>query len=104
LFIGSGGIVHNLSLVSFDAPEGWVDPWAGKFDRWVWNCVKSRDDFALFKYRQQAEAAMAVPVWHEEHFDPVFAVLGAAGEIAVASSIFEGFAYANLSLRCFALN
>jgi len=102
LIAGSGGIVHNLSRVQLWDKHAPIDPWAAEFDRWVADRVASRDFESLFAYRARApHAALAVPT--PEHFDPLFAVLGAAFDHENVHSIFEGFQYGNLSMRSFAL-
>jgi 4,5-DOPA dioxygenase extradiol len=95
---GSGGIVHNLSLVHFSGKSAAVDPWAAEFDRWVAGRVAQQDAASLFRYRTAApNAALAVPT--PEHFDPLFIALGAAWPEEHAETIYEGFHYGNISMR-----
>jgi 4,5-DOPA dioxygenase extradiol len=95
---GSGGIVHNLSLVHFSGKNAAVDPWAAEFDRWVADRVAQQDDASIFRYRSDApNAALAVPT--PEHFDPLFIALGAAWPEDRAETIYEGFHYGNISMR-----
>jgi 4,5-DOPA dioxygenase extradiol len=103
IVLGTGGIVHNLMLVNFDAREGVVDRWAGDFDQWVWRCVQEKDHRAIIDYRKQPNAELAVPVNDPGHFEAVFVTLGIGGTTAQVQSIYEGFTYANLSMRCFVL-
>ena len=100
LFMGSGGIVHNLRRVRFLDRDGPVDGWAAEFDRWVAERLAAGDTEALLSYRQLApHAELAVPT--TEHFDPLFCVLGACFEGEPAAAIYEGFQYGNLSMRSF---
>jgi 4,5-DOPA dioxygenase extradiol len=99
--IGSGGIVHNLRELEFgdkDAPP--VD-WAAAFDTWVASRVAKRDVDALTKYRSTApNAARAVPT--DEHFAPLFVILGATDEGDRMETVHEGFQYGTLSTRSLA--
>lgn len=102
LLLGSGGIVHNLSRVRFKGKDAAVEDWAGAFDEWIRARLARLDAEGLLSYREDApHAALAVPT--SEHLDPVFFVVGAALEADRAVPVFEGFQYANLSMRCFAL-
>lgn len=101
LLVGSGGLVHNLRRVHFADKEAPVDGWAGEFDRWVGERLRSLDPAALADYRNAPHAAEAVPT--TEHFDPAFFVLGAALPGDRLSTLFEGFHYGNLSMRSFEL-
>jgi 4,5-DOPA dioxygenase extradiol len=103
LLAGSGGIVHNLRRVWLDDKQAPVDAWAREFDAWVWERVQARDLASLSAYAARApHAALAVPT--PEHFDPLFFVLGAATPEDRVSAIYEGFHYANLSMRSFAVS
>lgn len=103
MVLGTGGIVHNLMVVNFDAREGIVDPWAGEFDQWVWERVQENDHQAIMAYRGQPNAELAVPTNDPGHFEALFVALGAGGAAAKVTPVYEGFTYANLSMRCFAL-
>lgn len=100
LMIGSGGIVHNLGRLRFDDIGAPVDDWADRFDRWVRGRLGGNDVAALAAYRELApDAALSVPT--QEHFNPLFFVLGAMGETDRVTDIHESFQYGNLSMRCF---
>jgi aromatic ring-opening dioxygenase catalytic subunit (LigB family) len=103
MVLGTGGIVHNLMLVNFDAREGALDRWAGDFDQWVWRCVQEKDHHAVMQYRKQPNSELAVPMKDPGHFEALFVTLGAGGTNAQVEPIYEAFTYANLSMRCFAL-
>jgi 4,5-DOPA dioxygenase extradiol len=71
------------------------------FDGWIRDRILDRDYEALFRYAHLAPyARVAVPT--SEHFDPLFAALGAAGE-SRAEWIYEGFQLSHFSLRSVAL-
>ncbi|HYM60558.1 MAG TPA: class III extradiol ring-cleavage dioxygenase [Thermoanaerobaculia bacterium] len=98
---GSGGIVHNLRRIAFDAEDAPVDAWARSFDDWVHARLAAADVEALTDYEREAPFAnLAVPT--TEHFDPLFVILGALRPTDRLATIHEGFMYANLSMRTFA--
>jgi 4,5-DOPA dioxygenase extradiol len=102
LLVGSGGVVHNLGRLHWEDKHAPADGWAESFDRWTADRVDALDAPALIDYRARApHAALAAPT--TDHFDPLFAVLGAAVPGDRASTVFEGFHYGNLSLRTFLL-
>lgn len=96
LIIGSGGIVHNLRRLEWGsgaAPEAW----AAGFDAWAASRLEAGDAAALLDWKRQGpEPSLAHP--SSEHWDPLFAALGAAGD-AKPRTVFEGFEHRNLSLR-----
>ncbi len=102
LILGSGGVVHNLSLFRPDRKEGPVEGWASDFESWVKDAIRRQDFAALMNYSRQApHAARAVPT--PEHFAPLLVVLGAAQPYKKVESIFDGFQYGNISMHSFAL-
>ena len=102
LLLGTGGIVHNLSLVGMDTPAGIVEPWADAFDTWFHERATALDVPSLTDYRQLApHAAEAAPT--TEHFDPVFFVMGTRLPNDSLMDLFAGFRYGSLSMRSFAL-
>ena len=101
LLVGSGGLVHNLRRVHFEDKQAPVDGWAGEFDRWVGERVRSLDAASLTDYRRAPHAAESVPT--TEHFDPAFFVLGATRSGDRLAPLYEGFQYGNLSMRSFEL-
>lgn len=98
MLVGSGGIVHNLRMLvrQKDAPT--ID-WAARFDDWVAERLE-RDPASLLRYHEAPHASWAVPT--TEHFDPLFAILGASGADKPPSSIHTGFHHGSLSMRSFA--
>ncbi|HEX9188582.1 MAG TPA: class III extradiol ring-cleavage dioxygenase [Vicinamibacteria bacterium] len=102
LLFGSGGLVHNLHRLSWDAAPDTAEPWASAFGAWVDERIAALDVEGLRTYASQApHAALAVPT--SEHFDPVFFVLGARDPRDRVESVAFGFRYGTLSLRSFAL-
>lgn len=77
LLLGSGAMTHNLG--EFGAVDGSrAAPYVEAFSRWVEDAVARGDRAALLNYRERApHAQRAHPT--EDHFLPLFFVLGAAG-------------------------
>jgi 4,5-DOPA dioxygenase extradiol len=102
LILGSGGIVHNLRRLDWRHRDGPAEAWALDFDRWFAAKLGAWDIDDLFRYEQAApSAALAVPT--NEHFHPLFVVLGAAGKRGRIDCIYEGFQHGTLSMRSFAV-
>lgn len=102
LILGSGGIVHNLRRMNWADKDATVEPWALEFQDWVRRAIAKHDLEELFNYEKRApHAKQAVPT--AEHFAPLFPVLGAAGEGAKLTPIFEGVEHGNISMFSFQL-
>jgi len=97
LLLGTGGVVHNLGRVRFDAGGGPPDAWAAAFDAWIAERVQRLDRDGLARWREAPHALLAAP--SSEHLDPLLAVVGAAGPDETVSTLFEGFTYGTLSMR-----
>lgn len=99
--VGTGGVVHNLRRIDPAADaSGRVADWAREFDSWFAGRLGEMDVEALADYRRRApHAALAVPT--PDHFDPIFAVLGAASAGERATTVHEGFRYGTISMRSF---
>lgn len=77
LIMGSGNVVHNLSLVDW-SDEGGVS-WADEFDSYIHEAVLARDHQSVIDYRRAGSSArMAVPT--PDHFLPLLYVLGTSEE------------------------
>jgi 4,5-DOPA dioxygenase extradiol len=89
-----------MNFAQKDAPP---DAWAREFQEWVRDAIERRDLESLFQYRKMApHATLAVPT--EEHFLPLFPVLGAAGNYSHVKPIYEGIDHGNMSMNSFALD
>lgn len=98
LIIGSGGTVHNLWTVDWDAEK--AEDWAMEFDKWIIEKMQNRDIEALFKYEALApNAKKAVP--REEHLVPLFIALGSGDEERFPKLIHRSYNYGTLSQICF---
>ncbi|MEI8134704.1 MAG: 4,5-DOPA dioxygenase extradiol [bacterium] len=71
LIVGSGNIVHNLRMVSFDKPDGF--DWAKEFDQKIEHALNERDHSSLINYQLLGSGAkLAVPT--NEHYLPMLYV------------------------------
>ncbi|PTL83774.1 class III extradiol ring-cleavage dioxygenase [Vitiosangium sp. GDMCC 1.1324] len=101
LLMGSGTMTHNLRLLAWRDKSAPVEPWAREFDAWVTERLAARDFVGIQSWMSAPHARLAHPT--AEHFLPLFFVLGAALPEDRLTSVFEGFHYATMSMRSFAL-
>lgn len=102
LLLGTGAIVHNLTLLNPDAPEAPVESWAEEFDAGIYERAQRLDADALSSFRQHArQARLAAPSL--EHLDPLLFVMGTRLPGDSVHEVYAGFRYGSLSLRSFAL-
>jgi 4,5-DOPA dioxygenase extradiol len=96
LILGSGNIVHNLRRVDWSGSAEVVS-WAGEFDGWVSEALRSDRPELLAAYREHPLAPTAHPT--QEHFVPLLVAAGAAdgGEPVFPVS---GFEMGSISARC----
>ena len=74
LILASGGIVHNLREIQWQAREPVA--WAKSFNDWIAACVESGAIEELLSYRNLAPSAIrSHPT--DEHLEPFFVALGA---------------------------
>ncbi len=102
LVIGSGNVVHNLSVSMQQMAKGDPKPfdWAIEFDTWVKQKIEARDFQALIKYDKSGkEAKLAVPTM--DHYAPMMYPLGMALEKEDITTIYEEVYYGGVSMRCF---
>ena len=90
LIVGSGHLTHNLRDWMMSRGQTAHAPYVKRFQRWVFDHLATHDIDALTRYRQETpDAVRAHPT--EEHFMPLFVALGAAGEGAESTCVFDGF-------------
>ena len=98
LIIGSGGTVHNLRSVKWDAEK--PEDWAMEFDEWLIDKVKTKDLNSLFEYQKLApHAQRAVP--REEHIVPLFITMGSGDKVYNPKLLYRSYEYGTLSHICF---
>ncbi|MHB1682219.1 MAG: DODA-type extradiol aromatic ring-opening family dioxygenase [Bacilli bacterium] len=97
LIIGSGGTVHNLRALDWDAAS--AESWAAEFDVWVGERLRSWNMEELFAYEKRApHAKRAVP--RNEHFIPLLIAMGAGDDRRNAECLHQTYQYGTLSLSC----
>ena len=96
LFISSGNIVHNLSLLSFDQET--VFPWAASFDEQIERIITSDEKKKIIDYKSISGWDKAAPT--PDHFFP-FITFAWASEGKQVSSLHKGFELGNISLRIY---
>ncbi len=73
LIVGSGNMVHNLRLISWDRPEGGFD-WAIEFDQTLKTLIEKGDHAAIVHYEKLGQAArLSIPT--NEHYLPLLYIL-----------------------------
>ncbi|MFC0213369.1 DODA-type extradiol aromatic ring-opening family dioxygenase [Paenibacillus chartarius] len=99
LIAGSGGIVHNLRRLDWNAGPGAAADWAARFDEWIGEQLETWHTEALFDYERRAPHARdAVPT--PEHFVPLLLAMGAADEERTAKLLHREYQFGSLSLSC----
>jgi 4,5-DOPA dioxygenase extradiol len=98
LVLGSGNVVHNLSLVDFDREDGF--DWAYEFDAYIHAAISGHKHANVIEYRRAGECAKpAFP--SPDHYYPLLTVLGATGESDAASVFNEACVMGSLSMTCY---
>lgn len=100
LIIGSGNIVHNLGKVDWYNIDAKPQDWALEFDNTVKSKLTNHDFLPLIDYKKLGAAALtSIPT--EDHYLPMIYTLGLASAKEPVTYLYEGFQYANISMRCF---
>lgn len=98
LIIGSGNIVHNLSLIDFHASEDMItSQWSKDFDQYVKHNIEGNHIEPLIHYRNCSFGEISVA--YPDHYYPLLYCLGAAQPHSSVDFIFEGFQAGTLSMR-----
>lgn len=99
LIIGSGNLVHNLSLLDYNI-EAESHGWAVKFDKQVRKDLLSRNHQNLINYVGLGpEALFAVPTL--DHYLPMIYIIGLQKKKDNLKFIHEGFQNGSVSMRAF---
>jgi len=99
LIIGSGNIVHNLRLISWQQFGEEPFPWAQTFDDQVKDALARRDDDILIRYdsRDREAGTMSVPT--NEHYLPLLYIAALRDDNEKVEYIHEGFQHRSVSMR-----
>ncbi len=99
LIIGSGNIVHNLSLIDWNL-DAQAYPWAVEFDEKVKEYILTGNHRDLIQYRNIGHSSvLAVPTL--DHYLPMLYALSLQEENEPVNFIYEGFQHGSVSMRCF---
>jgi 4,5-DOPA dioxygenase extradiol len=100
LIIGSGNIVHNLSLIDFRNVEAAPFEWSEEFDEQVKANLLSRNHRDLIHLGNMGKSAvLAVPTL--DHYLPMIYVIALQGQNEPLTFTYEGFQHKSISMRCF---
>jgi len=98
LFLGSGNLVHNLGLITFE-DDAVPFPWALEADRWIGERLEKGETGALLDYTEtMPDWKRAIPT--DEHFLPLAYILGMKGTGQTIISIFKEIQNGSVSMRC----
>ncbi len=101
LIIGSGGATHNLKEFGRYAVDAPPLAYATAFDDWLAASIENGAIEDMLEYRARApEARRNHP--SEDHFLPIFAPLGAAGQNPKGAGIYRNINYGILSMAAYA--
>jgi 4,5-DOPA dioxygenase extradiol len=99
LVIGSGNIIHNLSLIDYNENAEPFE-WAKEFDLFVKNALTNRDFNTLTDYHQIGNNAnKAIPF--NDHYLPMLYILGMTGEDEKINFVHESIQNGSISMRSF---
>jgi 4,5-DOPA dioxygenase extradiol len=99
LIIGSGNIVHNLSLIDWNI-DAQAFPWAVDFDEKVKRNLLEGNHRALIQYQNMGHSAeLSVPT--PDHYLPMIYALALQEKNEPISFTYEGFQHSSVSMRCF---
>lgn len=101
LLIGSGAFTHNLRRMRRDDVDGPPEPDVAAFADWMNDAILGHRLDDLLDYRRKApDAAQQHPT--DEHLQPLFVALGAAGDDAPAQRLHASTEYGVLRMDSFA--
>jgi 4,5-DOPA dioxygenase extradiol len=100
LILGSGNVVHNLSLVDWKNPDAAFD-WARRFDDSAVQKL-ANDPSAVLDLTEHPDYEMAAPT--PDHFIPLIYVAGvAAASDEPMDPLVRGYAMGSLSMTCYGI-
>ncbi|MGH8598137.1 MAG: DODA-type extradiol aromatic ring-opening family dioxygenase [Gammaproteobacteria bacterium] len=103
LLIGSGGFTHNLSRMAPPRDNTAAPAWATRFAGWTTERLLEGDEAALLDYRARAPNARENHP-SDEHFMPLYVVMGAAGAGWHAEQLHTSVTYGSVRMDSFAFN
>lgn len=104
LIIGSGNVTHNLRDYRVALQNGGQIPsYVRGFADWLADKIAQRDIEALLDYRQQAPDAMRAHP-SDEHLQPLYVAMGAAGASAITERLHTGVSDYVLAMDAYAFH
>lgn len=101
LILGSGNVVHNLSMLDYEINGGYT--WAAEFDNYIKDKILNKQFRDVIDYKTMGKAsklAFSTP----EHFYPLLYVLGASNEDDKLSIINDQCIWGALSMTSYIFN
>jgi len=98
MIVGSGNIVHNLRRIDWERVDALTEDWARTFDETAKNLILTYRHDELIHYDRLKFASAAVPT--NDHYLPMLYAIGLQQPRETVQFLFEGFQYANISMRC----
>ena len=98
LILGSGNIVHNLALVSFEEENGF--PWAYEFDQYIKTSIINKDWDSILNYKKLGASALKA-FFTPDHYYPLLYVLGASDSQDTFRILNESCVYGSISMTCY---
>jgi 4,5-DOPA dioxygenase extradiol len=98
MIVASGNIVHNLRRIDWEDANAPTENWARAFDESVRNLILQGCHQALIGYDRLEFSQTAVPT--NDHFLPLIYAIGLQRPGERVEFLYEGFQYANISMRC----
>jgi len=101
LIIGSGNMVHNLTLIDFSDMDAALPAWAREADAWMREQIVTGEHRRLFTYPWEGGegASLAVPAL--DHYLPMIYALALQEKGEHVRFTFEGFQNGSISMRSF---
>ena len=98
LILGSGNVVHNLSMANGSVEGGY--PWAEEFDGYIKRGILGADAGAVIRYEQAGPSA-AYAFQTIDHFAPLLYVLGASDEKDTITVLNAACMFGSLSMTSY---
>ncbi len=99
LIVGSGNIVHNLGMLSWDNPKEKFG-WSIEFDESVKKFLDHRQHEDLIHYEKLGKAAqLAIPT--NDHYLPMIYSIGLQQKNDEITYTYENIEMGSISMRCF---
>ena len=101
LILGSGNVVHNLSMIDWDQLSKKTPSWALDFDRYVKYALDTGKDDMLINYSDGQGSKHSVAT--NEHYLPILYACALRENGETVKYFHEGFQHASISMRCFSI-